>query len=116
MPQTVKFEQSFPDMYPVEKKSFYHDNIQEVSFEFEGTGFILKGEAKKIKDDSPEHAYYNKDSVVQIDTATMPHGWTNFYRTDDVSATAYFYLDKPFDNLPVLQAGSIRTTHLRSEK
>ena len=26
----------------------------------------------------------------------------NFYRSDDVSATAYFYLDKPSDNLPPL--------------
>lgn len=29
-------------------------------------------------------------------------GWTNFYRVDDYSATAYFYLNKPFSNLPAL--------------
>lgn len=28
--------------------------------------------------------------------------WVNFYRIDDYSATAYFYLDKPVSNLPVL--------------
>ena len=29
----------------------------------------------------------------------MDH-WTNFYRQDDWSAAAYFYLDKPESNLP----------------
>jgi hypothetical protein len=28
--------------------------------------------------------------------------WTNFYRVDNYSATAYFYLDKPENNLPPL--------------
>lgn len=30
----------------------------------------------------------------------FPDGWTNFYRRDDWSATAYFYLDRPTDDLP----------------
>jgi len=31
------------------------------------------------------------------------HGdWLNFYRSDDYAATAYFYLDRPVSNLPVL--------------
>jgi hypothetical protein len=29
----------------------------------------------------------------------FPKGWVNFYRSDDYSATAYFYLDKPQSNL-----------------
>jgi len=28
--------------------------------------------------------------------------WVNFYRVDDYSATAYFYLDRPESNLPAL--------------
>lgn len=52
---------------------------------------------------------YSKDSVVKIDTATMPKGWTNFYRSDDVSATAYFYLNTPSNNLPAIQSAAIRT-------
>jgi hypothetical protein len=32
----------------------------------------------------------------------VPSGWTNFYRQDDFSATAYFYLNKPVNNLPEL--------------
>ena len=27
---------------------------------------------------------------------------SNFYRSDDVSSTAYFYLNRPTNNLPVL--------------
>jgi hypothetical protein len=34
--------------------------------------------------------------------ADFPNGWTNFYRRDDVSATAYFYLDRPQSNLAPL--------------
>lgn len=32
----------------------------------------------------------------------VPDGWVNFYRRDDVSATAYFYLDRPDSTLPVI--------------
>jgi hypothetical protein len=32
------------------------------------------------------------------------HDWMNFYRSDDYAATAYFYLDRPASNLPVLAA------------
>lgn len=52
---------------------------------------------------------YSKDSVVNIDTATMPKGWTNFYRSDDVSATAYFYLNTPSNSLHEIQSAAIRT-------
>ena len=50
-----------------------------------------------------------------IDTTTMPKGWTNFYRSDDVSALSYFYLDKPVCNLPVLQPVAVRASNLRAK-
>lgn len=31
----------------------------------------------------------------------------NFYRSDDVCATAYFYLDKPYNNLPRLASSEL---------
>jgi hypothetical protein len=37
-----------------------------------------------------------------------PSGGVNFYRRDDVSATVYFYLDRPENNLPALAPGEIR--------
>lgn len=39
-----------------------------------------------------------------------------FYRTDDVCATAYFYLNKPSNNLPPLQSTAIRSYNLKEEK
>jgi hypothetical protein len=43
---------------------------------------------------------YRKGAVVQADDPGLPDGWTNFYRSDDVSATAYFFLSTPSDTLP----------------
>ncbi|MGW1453378.1 glycoside hydrolase family 172 protein [Salegentibacter agarivorans] len=37
-----------------------------------------------------------------LNDPNLPKGWTNFFRSDDVSATAYFYLDKPVSELPKL--------------
>jgi Protein of unknown function (DUF2961) len=67
-------------------------------------------------DDGTLHTYYKKDSVLKLDTAIMPKGWTNFYRTDDVSATSYFYLDQPQSNLPAIQPVALRTVNLRDKK
>lgn len=39
-------------------------------------------------------------------------GWTNFYRSDDWSSTAYFYLDKPTSQLPEIQNVEMRTYKL----
>ena len=61
------------------------------------------------------HTYYKKDSVVVLDSTTKIKGCTNFY-SDDVSSNAYFYLDKPVNNLAALQAVAIRTAALRNKK
>lgn len=37
-----------------------------------------------------------------LSDSNFPQGWVNFYRVDDYSATAYFYLDKPVSNLKEL--------------
>ncbi len=67
-------------------------------------------------DDGRLHLFYKKDSVTQLNNPSLPKGWTNFYRSDDVSSTAYFYLDKPTNNLPAIQAVTIRAVGLRSKK
>ncbi len=41
--------------------------------------------------------------------AKFPKGWVNFYRVDDYSATAYFYLDRPTSGLPELAPVAQRT-------
>jgi len=46
----------------------------------------------------------------------LPDTWCNFYRSDDVSACAYFYLDKPENHLPPLQPVAERIAGLSDEK
>jgi len=47
----------------------------------------------------------NRPSIQNED---FPDGWVNFYRIDDWSATAYFYIDSPSTNLPPLEPVAFR--------
>jgi len=60
------------------------------------------------------HLYhqYNAQQPLQLNTPGLPNGWTNFYRSDDVCATAYFYLNTPSNNLPALQPVALRVANL----
>jgi hypothetical protein len=60
------------------------------------------------------HPLYKKDSIVKLDSPGLPEGFSNFYRSDDVSATAYFYSDKATNELPPLQALSTRLYNLKA--
>jgi hypothetical protein len=42
------------------------------------------------------------DDPKDISDKDFPYGWVNFYRVDDYSSTAYFYLDKPSTGLSEL--------------
>jgi len=53
-----------------------------------------------------------RDDYARI-RCNFPSGWTNFYRQDDVSATAYFYLDKPVSGLSALAPVGARSVALR---
>lgn len=55
------------------------------------------------------------EPVKALNDPSLPNGWTNFYREDDVSATAYFYLDKPVTNLPALPSVAKRTKNLPNQ-
>ena len=46
-PQTVRLEQCFEGSYPVSRVNLSNPDIKELTFEFEGTGFVLRGEAAK---------------------------------------------------------------------
>jgi hypothetical protein len=39
--------------------------------------------------------FLDRTRPTALDDPALPDGWVNFYRRDDVSATAYFYLDRP---------------------
>ena len=58
---------------------------------------------------------YQNFKKIEIDTMVHPKGWVNFYRSDDVSATSYFYLDRPSSELPVIQNVFMRTCNLRTQ-
>jgi len=47
------------------------------------------------------------------DPAFPLDAWVNFFRRDDYSSVAYFYLDRPTTELPRLQPVDERTEHLR---
>jgi hypothetical protein len=51
-------------------------------------------------------------SVSLAQTKVPSTGWLNFYRSDDVAATAYFYLATPTNNAPPLQPVAMRIFHL----
>ncbi|MEO8111454.1 MAG: glycoside hydrolase family 172 protein [Ginsengibacter sp.] len=59
---------------------------------------------------------YTPGKTTNLKDTTLPEGYVMFYRSDDVSATAYFYLDKAGDELPALQPLQIRTYKLQKEK
>jgi len=56
---------------------------------------------------------YKKDSKVKLEEPSLPNAWTNFYRSDDLAATAYFYLNCPGNDLPDLQPMKLRTWKLK---
>jgi hypothetical protein len=62
---------------------------------------IYAGEGQLLK-------LLEKSPVPDLKDSTLPKGWTNFYRQDDVSSTAYFYLNRPENNLPPLVEVELR--------
>ena len=49
----------------------------------------------------------------KLNDENFPDGWVNFYREDDYCATAYFYLDRPANELPPLPPLEVRTAKLK---
>ena len=49
---------------------------------------------------------------VAADLSDVPEGWVNFWRQDDWSSTAYFYLNAPSSDLPGLAPVKFRTANL----
>lgn len=49
----------------------------------------------------------------KLDDPSLPDGHTNYYRSDDVAAVAYFYLDRPENGLPPIAPTPSRLEALR---
>jgi hypothetical protein len=54
-----------------------------------------------------------KEPPVPLSDPSLPDGHTNFYRSDDVAAVAYFYLDRPGGVLPAIAPSAERRNGLR---
>jgi hypothetical protein len=54
-----------------------------------------------------------KDPPVPLSDPSLPDGHTNFYRSDDVAAVAYFYLDRPGGALPAIAPSAERRIGMR---
>lgn len=63
-PQAVRLEKAFEGLVPVLKQPFGRNNFTEVEFEFEGTGFALRGEAVRKSGNSPHYVF---DATLYID-------------------------------------------------
>ena len=81
-PQAVRLEQSFTGLYPVEKKTIGKTLENEFSFEFEGIGFVLRGEAVSLKQSAWDYKgdfSFSVDLYVdgtKIETGHIPANYT----------------------------------------
>ncbi len=125
-PAPVKFEKSFDRLYPVNKIPVkWSSDKDTISFDFEGTGFVLKGEASRW--DSKSNYLFNAQLYVDgklIESPKLPANFTtrrnelcwtydlpkgrhivrliilNPSKTEEIIASeAIIYSDKPADGL-----------------
>ncbi len=77
-PAAVKFEKSFTGLYPVAKIPVkWSDNKDEISFDFEGTGFVIKGETAEWG--SASTFVFNTQLYVDdklVESAELPASYT----------------------------------------
>ena len=62
----------------------------------------LNGDIFNLKQPPEIRRLLDEKDLPKFSDPKHPSGGTNFYRSDDVSATAYFYLGTPASNLPPL--------------
>ena len=56
---------------------------------------------------------YQKGKVTNLREGNLPNNWTNFYRSDDVAASTFFYLNKPSNELPAIKPVDYRIAKLK---
>jgi len=55
-------------------------------------------------------------NLPSFDDPRHPQGGCHYWREDDVSATVYFYLDKPENSLPSLATGEVRIKNMQEKE
>jgi len=78
VPNPVRLEQSFPNLYPVNSVRLDKDDLKELAFEFEGTGFIMMGEAERKDEEKTEYIFEVELYVdgQKVETAKIPTNYT----------------------------------------
>jgi len=56
-PKPVKYEKSFPGMYPTDRVDMWRDVRDTASIRFKGTGFVWRGTTKMIKSGASDHVF-----------------------------------------------------------
>lgn len=77
---------------------------------------LEKGAAIKpvsVQTDTEFFGLFESDPPRDIRKDSLPGGWTNMYRRDDVSAVALFYLNRPENGLPPIAPLAARTEGLK---
>lgn len=77
-PKAVKLEQGFPNIHPVKLVNVHKDDIKDFTFEFEGSGFILSGEAVRKEEKSAEYVFEAELYIdgQKVETAKLPTNYT----------------------------------------
>ncbi|MDR1758797.1 MAG: DUF2961 domain-containing protein [Bacteroidales bacterium] len=68
-----------------------------------------------IKPTQPVRLLDDEDAAKYFMSDEMPYTHANYYRSDDICATAYFYLDRPENNLPPLPTVELRLKNLQEK-
>ncbi|TAE52565.1 MAG: DUF2961 domain-containing protein [Bacteroidetes bacterium] len=68
-----------------------------------------------VQDEAGLVPLYTPGKSADLSDPALPNGWVNYYRSDDLSATAYFYHEKPSSELPALQPVALRAAALRAD-
>ena len=79
VPKTVKLEQGFTGMFPLQKTEVNEEICtKELSFEFTGTGFVLKGEAEKKREKAADYVIEAELYIDgnKVETAKFPASFT----------------------------------------
>lgn len=113
--QWAFFRYHIPD--PIFFKTELKATIQQIGGNEKGKVIALQNEGVQllpvtIHEVPKIHQLFDPQKPVDLTNKDLPEGWTNYYRSDDFSATAYFYLDRPENDLPPLQSLDIRTYKL----
>lgn len=71
-PKSVRLEQSFPGHFPIEKRAIQKELNKEYTFEFDGVGFVLRGEVKPVTGKSGENtSAFAFDAEIVVDNVKI---------------------------------------------